>query len=137
MMKFQTKESHLLQVLVVDDDPMQLEYISLLLHSLNIENIVTAGEGREAVNELEKNQHSFDLIICDIVMPTMDGYDFLAYLGAHQIAIPLIIISAQNAQVLRGAGLVAQLRLLSLIGELEKPVAPEKFVSIVKQLLVN
>jgi|GEM_PF-1429760 len=60
------------KVLIVDDNPANLLLAKLLTESLGCE-ILTASNGEEAV-DLASNQ-SFDLIVMDIQMPVMDGYE--------------------------------------------------------------
>lgn len=124
-----------LRVLVVDDDPLQIGYVAALLKSLGIGNVVTADNGTEALTVLERPDHGLDLIISDLMMPTMDGFDFLWQLAYRQSQIPVIIMSAQSIEVIHSAELVAQLKFLKLIGSLEKPVSKDRFYDMVKGLI--
>lgn len=125
-----------MRVLVVDDDPLQLAYVSALLKSLNITQVTTADNGTQAVAVLEQTNSGLDLIISDLMMPTMDGFDFLWQLAYRQSTIPVIIMSAQSSEVIHSAELVAQLKFLQLVGSLEKPVTKERFYEMVKNLLL-
>lgn len=125
-----------MRVLVVDDDPLQLAYVSALLKSLNITQVTTADNGTQAVDVLEQTNSGLDLIISDLMMPTMDGFDFLWQLAYRQSKIPVIIMSAQSSEVIHSAELVAQLKFLQLVGSLEKPVTKERFYEMVKNLLL-
>ena len=126
-----------LRVLVVDDDSMLVLFMEALLHSLGIGNVATAGEGAEAISKMDLAKDGFDLIICDLVMPTMDGFDFLWQLASRQSKIPLIIVSAQAEEVRHSAALVAKLKSLILIGDVAKPVQQEEFRQLVKSLLIT
>ena len=125
-----------MRVLVVDDDPLQLAYVSALLKSLNITQVTTADNGTQAVAVLDQTNSGLDLIISDLMMPTMDGFDFLWQLAYRQSTIPVIIMSAQSSEVIHSAELVAQLKFLQLVGSLEKPVTKERFYEMVKNLLL-
>lgn len=63
-------------LLIVDDEPLMRRGIKLLadLHTLNIETVLEAGNGEEALSLL--NQQQVDLILLDINMPRMDGLTF-------------------------------------------------------------
>jgi adenylate cyclase len=80
-------------VLVVDDDPVNR---SLLVRGLEREGHrhVTAENGRQALELL--HAEAFDVVLLDIVMPQMDGYDALAAIEADPGLrhIPVIMISA-------------------------------------------
>jgi two-component system sensor histidine kinase ChiS len=60
------------RILVVDDDPVSLQ---LIVNLLNLENynVSTARNGEEALSEIAKNQ--FDLVLIDIIMPVMSGFE--------------------------------------------------------------
>lgn len=119
------------RVLVIDDDPMQLEFISLLLRSLQINEIYCADEGNAALPYLDNTESPVDLIICDLVMPSMDGFDVLWQLAKRECKIPLIINSGQSNEILHSASLVAQLKSLNLVGQLKKPTTPEQFLKMI------
>jgi len=78
---------HSLKVLVVDDDPDTLEILSELLTKAG-HSVVTAVDGRRA---LDVYASDIDVVICDIIMPEMDGLQFIQQLvrldpGARIIA---------------------------------------------------
>jgi CheY-like chemotaxis protein len=63
------------KILVIDDAPYTLDAIQSIFNWVDIK-ITTATNGQEALDILQQ-QPDFDLIITDLVMPTMDGYSFL------------------------------------------------------------
>ncbi len=91
------------RILVVDDSELNRE---LLLEMLSDEyELMEAENGQEAVNCLQED-HSFDLMLLDIVMPEMDGFEVLAVMNRnHWIEeIPVIMISAEeSSSVIRRA----------------------------------
>ena len=62
-------------IFVVEDNLDILFAIKLLLESNNYK-VVTAKNGKEALNKLSKLKHNPEIIISDIMMPELDGYDF-------------------------------------------------------------
>lgn len=60
-------------VLVVDDNPLILETLQSILRSRNFD-VICASQGEEALPLLKDNQ--VDVVISDVMMPTMDGYQF-------------------------------------------------------------
>jgi two-component system sensor histidine kinase/response regulator len=58
-------------VLVVDDNPLIVTVVKNLLGAANFD-VFTASDGQQALELLEKK--SVDVIVCDVMMPTMDGY---------------------------------------------------------------
>ena len=82
------------RILVVDDDPELLNNVSELLVEEGFEAI-SAGNGADAV-ALAKARAP-DLVVCDIAMPLMDGYQVLRALRAHASTthLPFIFLSAR------------------------------------------
>ena len=83
------------RILLVDDEPFNLDYLEQELEDLNYE-ILTASNGQEA---LEKIQNDLpDLVLLDIMMPIMDGFAVLEKVKADPVtrSIPIIVISANS-----------------------------------------
>lgn len=60
------------RILIVEDNPGNLEMIARMLNSFGLENLHVANNGREALSIMKKV--AFDLILMDCQMPVMDGY---------------------------------------------------------------
>ena len=110
------------RLLVVDDDRFQLDAISEALHSLGLEDITLSDNGDDALGLLMADSSSFGLMLCDLQMPGMDGFQFMENVSKNGFSGSLIIVSGQSSDVLHSAALVAQLRRFSLLGTLRKPV---------------
>ena len=80
-------------VLVVDDSEMNRDLLSRRLSKMNLE-LFEAANGEEALQAMKK--HSFDLVLLDIMMPVMDGYETLERMQNDQDTqrIPVIMITA-------------------------------------------
>jgi len=86
------------QVLVVDDDPDVLELLKEGLSSAEYE-VLTAASGESALDLLQERQDAVDLVILDIMMPHMDGYEVLKKMeGQLKKIIPVIILTAKDQQ---------------------------------------
>src|SRR5437870_5334566 len=81
-------------LLLVDDNEDNLYTLSLRLKREGYSHIVTAGNGREALERLQAQP--FDLVLLDIMMPELNGYEVLAAMksAARLRHIPVIMISA-------------------------------------------
>lgn len=88
------------KLLVVDDTHNVQQLLSDFLQGQNFE-VLTASDGREAMN-LVQAEHP-DLILLDIMMPLMDGYQFISQLRKES-STPVIMITAkqQEADIIRG-----------------------------------
>jgi two-component system chemotaxis response regulator CheY len=82
-------------ILVVDDDPDILQTLALCLSTEGY-RILVASNGREALDVLEKEKPS--VILLDLMMPVMDGWQFVAALEERgKRNMPLLILSADRA----------------------------------------
>ena len=84
-----------MKVLVVDDFATMRKIIKNVLKQINIENVLEAENGKQALTILKNN--SADLIISDWIMPEMTGIEFLkACKGDETIKkIPFIMVTAE------------------------------------------
>ena len=115
-------------ILVIDDEPN----IRLLLESfLSIDyNVVCKDDGLDALQWLEENLP--DLIICDIQMPNMDGYQFLGKLRQRDYTrhTPVIMLSGNEASKER-----IKCYKLGAQDYLTKPFNPEELEELIKKNL--
>lgn len=89
------------QVLVVDDEDAILEFVSYNLRKEGYE-VLTATDGDEAVRLAEQNP--FDLVILDIMLPGMDGFEVCRRIRAHS-EVPLLFLSARDTELDKVVGL--------------------------------
>ena len=80
------------KILIVDDDNNIAELISLYLTKEQYDNVI-AGDGREALRLFEEFQP--DLILLDIMLPGMDGYEVCREIR-HTSNVPIIMLSAKG-----------------------------------------
>jgi CheY-like chemotaxis protein len=84
------------KVLVVDDDRDARVLWSAVAEAENL-SVVEAEDGREAINVLEKDA-DFALVITDVMMPFVDGYELLKFIrdDARLTQIPVIISTSDR-----------------------------------------
>lgn len=114
-------------VLVVEDDANMLEMILFVL-SREGYRVRGAVNGREALAEMESSPA--DLVVLDIMMPIMDGWDLCRELRQMSPELPIIIITAkyETSQKVKGFGLGAD-------DYLVKPFDPQELVVRIKAVL--
>ncbi|MFX1336911.1 MAG: PleD family two-component system response regulator, partial [Promethearchaeota archaeon] len=85
-------------ILLVEDDEALLEHTKLILEN-NEYKIITAKNGVEALEILESNDQLPDLILCDIMMPKMNGYNFFKKMidNPDWNLIPFIFLTVKNS----------------------------------------
>ena len=82
------------KILIIDDDKFLLDVYSVKFKEFG-HNILTAFGGEEALQKIKKDG-SFDAIVLDIVMPEMDGFEFLASLRENKLAQKSAVIVLTN-----------------------------------------
>src|SRR6476619_5620068 len=92
------------RLLVVDDSPTQRRMIADLLRA-NAYEIITAKDGIEALERIQETQP--DLVVLDIVMPRLNGYEVCRRLKANLTTrqLPIIFCSSNSTEVNRYWGL--------------------------------
>ena len=84
-------------VLVVEDEEFSARVIERLLGVLGVGNVIWAGNGKEAIELIESSGEAFDIILCDIMMPEMDGYEFVSYVRDGKVGafadIPIVMLT--------------------------------------------
>jgi DNA-binding response OmpR family regulator len=85
-----------MKILLVEDDPATLKIIRTTLGAAEYE-VTIAKTRRLAIHQLDSKDF-FDIIICSLYMPGMDGFQFLEYLQSspRYNKIPVLVISAQH-----------------------------------------
>lgn len=115
-----------MQILVVDDEPRMVDFIRM---NLDVEGfqVYTASNGVEALDAVRK--YILDLIILDVMMPKLDGYETLSMLREFS-STPVIMLTAKGEEddIVRGLELGAD-------DYITKPVGVRELVSRVKAVL--
>ena len=114
-------------ILVCEDDFAIKTMISTKLKQENY-SVHTAQNGQEALNLMEKQQ--IDLVISDIMMPEMDGYEFVQTLRETKHTLPILMITAKSQL----ESLEAAFK-LGVDDYMVKPLRLEELVLRVKALL--
>lgn len=85
------------RILIVDDEPTNIQklYSYLRLSNYNVE-VSTSGE--DALNKIDKNDNKYDIILLDIMMPKMSGYEVCENIRKtySKYELPIILMSAEN-----------------------------------------
>ncbi|WP_235893634.1 HAMP domain-containing protein [Cognatilysobacter lacus] len=118
------------RVLVVDDDVRNIFALSIVLERHGMD-VVTANNGREAVQKVTTD-HDIDIILMDIMMPGMDGYDTMRAIrnDPEARAIPIVALTAKAMKGDREKCLEA-----GASDYLAKPVVTDQLLGVLRQWL--
>lgn len=89
-------------LLVVDDEPFLCDAVAASLRFVGFD-VTTASHGRDALALARK--HPFDLIVLDVMLPDLDGFDVVRRLRRDGVSVPVIFLTARDTQADKVTGL--------------------------------
>ncbi len=117
------------RILVVDDE---IYIVHILEFTLTMEGyeVLTAADGEEALRRLEQDRP--DLVVLDIMMPKVDGYEVLRRIRADEEfrQLPVILLSAKGRPIDRDTGLE-----IGADDYIVKPFSPRRLLEKIQDLL--
>ena len=117
------------KILVVDDE---INITQILQFSIGAEGyeVITAQNGEEAIDKARREQP--DLIILDIMMPRIDGYEACRILKANPMTknIPVVLLTAKGRDIDKRLG-----QEVGAIDYIVKPFSPNKLIDRIHKLL--
>lgn len=118
------------KIVYIEDEPEMFDLVEVILEDTDVE-FVSAMGGQEGLKTIRKEQP--DLILLDIMMPEVDGWEVYRNLKADPelSAIPVIIITAK---VKRIDQILAQ-EIVGVDAYLTKPFSPKELIQRVRELL--
>ncbi|MHC8300819.1 response regulator cyclic di-GMP phosphodiesterase PvrR [Pseudomonas sp. ZS1P83] len=119
-------------ILIVEDHPFQRMYLHHLFRELGDYNLHTAKDGNEALERLQQSE--FNLVLTDLLMPGMDGVQFIQQLENLRYKPDLAIMSVASRRILTAASLVAKNLGIKVVGLISKPVTASTLRTLIEQL---
>lgn len=115
------------KIMVVEDDNNMSKLIQAILKNHNFD-VYVAYDGLEAMDVLDESH--IDLIVLDVMMPNMDGYEFTQNLREAEFEIPILMLSAKQLPEDRNKGFR-----LGIDDYMVKPFNEEELLLRIKALL--
>lgn len=116
--------------MIVDDSISLREMIAEMLRKSGVE-VISAENGEDALKKIEDINH-LDLVVLDIVMPKMNGYDLCRHIKKHPKTqnVPVVMCSSKSEEFDRYWGIKQ-----GADAYISKPFHPQELLSTIKQLL--
>jgi signal transduction histidine kinase/CheY-like chemotaxis protein/ligand-binding sensor domain-containing protein/AraC-like DNA-binding protein len=120
------------KVLIVEDNHDMRQFVEQLLS--DVYTVFSVGNGKRAIEYLEEHEGQIDLIVSDVMMPIMDGFELLNQVKKHPIwrKIPVILLTARADQMDKLQALTT-----GVDDYLTKPFSNEELLVRTKNLLYN
>ncbi|MGD9971576.1 MAG: response regulator [Desulfatirhabdiaceae bacterium] len=118
-------------ILIVDDEKSLILSIQAGFESFRDRyRLYTAENGKQAIEILKANP--IDILVTDIRMPEMDGFELIVYMNTHYPTVPIIVMSAYGTREIE-----SRLNNIGIVRFLDKPVAFEKLISSIEDGLTR
>lgn len=115
------------KILVIDDDKNIRKLLSVVLTNKGY-TVLLATDGKIALEIMDKEV--IDLVVVDIMMPNIDGYEFTEIVRAYNNKIPILMVSAKQFSEDRKKGFIA-----GIDDFMVKPIDTEELVLRIKALM--
>ncbi|MBC8207803.1 MAG: response regulator [Desulfobulbaceae bacterium] len=116
------------KILVVDDEPQILDSITDYFLEYDV---ITASNGHDGMRILRNTKP--DLIVTDIIMPDMEGIEFIQIVNELDATIPIIAMSGNPV----GRQYLEHAVLLGAVEKLEKPFELEELEQLIEKLIMQ
>jgi len=119
-----------IRILLIEDQLFIRSMMARMLNGIGFKEILQARDGKEALDLIAADREFVDVILCDLKMPNMDGFEFLAKLrelptGSAQI--PVVMLTASN-----DPESVHKLKGLGIAGYIVKPASTQMVVERIR-----
>lgn len=120
------------RVVYIEDEPEMIDLVRLILGRRGY-SVIGANGGREGLELIRKEQP--DLVLLDLMMPDMDGWDVYHQLKSEEFsrAIPVIVITAKAQNIDKVLGL----RIAKVEDYIAKPFSPQELLERVDEVLAR
>ena len=121
-----------LSFIIVDDDPFMLKVMAKTVDQIGVTQISACSSAEEALKLMSNRNHHFDILLCDLNMPGMDGIEMLRHLGAMGTRVGIALVSGEDPRLLDSVRSLAAHYNLQILGALNKPLSKDALLKVVE-----
>ncbi len=123
-----------LNVMAVEDEAFSQKVIAKVLEEVGVASVTVAGNGAEALDKLAQAEPKIDLVVCDIEMPEMGGYEFVRQVRYGAVPgykdLPIIMLTGKDTDLNTQRALIHKIN-----GFLAKPAQPDTLGNTIRRAL--
>ncbi|MFC3150039.1 EAL domain-containing protein [Litoribrevibacter euphylliae] len=124
-----------LSILIVEDSDAQRKHLAQQCQDMGCKFVAEAENGRVALELIENSDNHFDILVCDLEMPDIDGIELINLLGNRITELALIIVSAREKSLISSVELMASKQGIWVLGSVQKPLSYNKLKQLMKHYL--
>ena len=121
------------RIAVVDDDAFMVTIVSALLRRSGAHDVTGFDDACAACSAITAPEAAFDVVILDLNMPGMDGFEFFHGLAQAKADCALILFSGESDDMVRSAERIAVEHGLRVAGHLPKPPTPAALEALLRR----
>lgn len=126
-----------LSVLILEDHAFQRRIGVRLLKACGATEVLEADNGKRAIEIIGARTRPIDLLVCDLMLPEMDGVEFLRFVAEQGLASSVIVASSLEFSIIKSIERMAQTYGVRVIGAIEKPITDEKLRPLILRHLAQ
>lgn len=119
-------------ILILEDQPFQRGFLANLFNGVSGVHTDTAGDGADALAMCQ--WRPYDLVVTDLMMPGVDGIQFIQSLAAQEQKPAVVLVSSSSQRMMASARLMAESLGLNVLAALSKPVSPGDVADVIELL---
>ena len=123
-----------LNVMAVEDESFSQTVLAKVLEEVGVASVTVAENGAEALDKLAQAEPKIDLVVCDIEMPEMGGYEFVRQVRYGAVPgykdIPVIMLTGKDTDLNTQRALIHKIN-----GFLVKPAQPNTLGDTIRRAL--
>tara|TARA_R110002094_G_scaffold217913_1_gene189160 strand:- start:1150 stop:2376 length:1227 start_codon:yes stop_codon:yes gene_type:complete len=118
--------------LIIDDDPLLLTIVEAFLLDAGLQCVELAEDGEVAMARIAEAPDKFDLIICDLNMPNLDGVGVIRALARMKYPGKVIIFSGEDGDLIRTVHNMSKMLSVHIAGTMQKPIDPVRMKALLE-----